>query len=241
MFIKFENIYFKYEDSRDFALEDISLKFDKEEKIAVTGPAGAGKSTLFYLLCGLYRPSAGTIYCKNIVITSQNKNYKKLRLVSGLVMQFPEKQIFESTVYNEIAFGPKNYLLSNNEIDLRVKESMKMTGLDFESFSEKSPFRISGGERRKVAIASILALNPEVVLFDEPTSALDYYGFRDVENCMNTLKTKDKTILAISHDLEFIRRNFNRIIGLKEGKLIADMSIDEIFKKEDVLKELELI
>ena len=240
MYLKLEKISFRYEDSRTPALTDISIEIEKGEKIAVVGPTGAGKTTLFYLLCGLYRPFKGVIYYKDLEISSENRNYKKLRKVTGLVMQFPEKQIFESTIYDEIAFGPRNFEMTKSEIDKRVKESLQLVGLDFGKFEKKSPLKISMGEKRKVAIASILALKPEIILFDEPTSALDYNGFRDIENCLNTLHENNITIFTITHDIELLENNFDRVLGFKNGRLLTDTKTSELFKDINVLKQLDL-
>ncbi|MFC1726345.1 energy-coupling factor ABC transporter ATP-binding protein [candidate division KSB1 bacterium] len=235
-----EKISFRYEDSHLPALKEISFEVEKGEKIAVVGPTGAGKTTLFYLLCGLYRPVSGVIKFNDLLISSENRNHKKLRRASGLVMQFPEKQIFESTIYDEIAFGPRNFEMTKIEIDKRVNESMQLVGLDFEKFAKKSPLKISMGEKRKVAIASILALNPEIILFDEPTSALDYNGFKEIENCINTLHENRITIFTITHDIELLESNFDRVLGFKNGDLLIDTKTSELFENKKVLKELDL-
>ena len=200
MFLELENVSFRYEDTKDTALQNISFTIERGEKVAVVGPSGAGKTSLFYLLCGLYKPVSGKIFFDRYIICQENNNFKKLRRFSGLVMQFPEKQIFESTVFDEIAFGLKNFGLDKTEIEKRVIESMQMTGLDFGKFSKKSPLRISLGEKRKVAIASILALDPEILLFDEPTSALDFFGFKEIENIIQYLNSKGKLPISYNPD-----------------------------------------
>lgn len=177
--IKIENLTHIYMQGTPFeatALQNINLEIDDGEFVGLIGHTGSGKSTLIQHLNGLLKPTSGTITVNDIRIDKDSRNLKEVRRQVGLVFQYPEHQLFEETVYQDIAFGPRNLGLSAEEIDVRVKEAMALVGLDFDSLKDRSPFELSGGQRRRVAIAGVIAMKPKILILDEPTAGLDPRG-----------------------------------------------------------------
>jgi energy-coupling factor transporter ATPase len=211
------------------ALDGVSLSIDKGELIGVIGPTGSGKSTLAQHLNGLLLPTSGEVLIDGQDTKHKNTDLKKIRQKVGLVFQFPEVQLFEETVYQDISFGPKNLKLPENEIANRVKLSMERVGLNFGQFAHRSPFQLSGGEQRKVAIAGILALQPEILVLDEPTSGLDGKSTRDVKTFLRELNSAGITIIMISHNMDLIAELAQKIILLVEGNLLAFCDKKEFF------------
>lgn len=223
------------------ALDDIDLEINKGEFIGLIGHTGSGKSTLIQHLNGLLKPTSGKIEVNGINITSKNIKLKTIREKVGLVFQYPEHQLFEETVYKDIAFGPKNLGLNDDEIEIRVKESMEIVGLNFNDIKDRSPFELSGGQRRRVAIAGVLAMKPEVLILDEPTAGLDPRGRDEILSQINRLYNKYKmTIILVSHSMEDIARLVNRIIVMHRGKVAMTGTPKEIFKKIDELEKIGL-
>jgi energy-coupling factor transporter ATPase len=220
------------------ALDGINLKIAKGDFVGLVGPTGSGKSTLVQQLNALLFPTTGEVIIDGISLSEGSNtksagndksagcfsgkkvDLKMIRRKVGLVFQFPELQLFEDTVYDDIAFGPRNLGLSVEEVNLRVKTSLNQLGLDFEKFAYRSPFSLSGGEQRKVAIAGILALNPEVLILDEPTCGLDFQGVYQITNLLKKLNSDGITMILISHDMNLIAQVCEKIIFLDEGKLI---------------------
>ncbi|MTI71164.1 MAG: energy-coupling factor transporter ATPase [Firmicutes bacterium] len=245
MSIKVENLTHIYSPDSPFkmkALDDVSFKIDNGDFIGLIGHTGSGKSTLIQHLNGLLKPTSGAIFIDNEDISKKNVKLKEIRRKVGLVFQYPEHQLFEETVYKDVAFGPKNLNLSEDEIDKRVKEAIKLVGLDFDFVKERSPFELSGGQRRRVAIAGVLAMKPQVLILDEPTAGLDPKGRDEILGQINKLYNsyKDMTIVLVSHSMEDIAKLVNKIIVMHKGKVAMSGTPKEIFKEVDRLEEMGL-
>ena len=240
MAIEIINLTYTYMKKTPFektALSNINLKVDKGEFIAVAGHTGSGKSTLIQIMAGLIKSTEGQVIIDDVDINSKDKTkIRQARLKVGIVFQYPETQLFEETVEKDIAFGPGNLNLDEKEISNRVNESMKLVELP-ESIKNDSPFNLSGGQKRRVAIAGVLAMHPEYLILDEPTAGLDP---KAREQMMKNIKMlhdkKNVTIILVSHSMDDIARFAERIIILNQGHIIADGSPREIFSKSDVLK-----
>jgi len=211
------------------ALEGIDLQIKKGEFVGLVGPTGSGKSTLVQHLNGLLFPTSGEVWIEGENLKNRDVDLKGIRQKVGLVFQFPELQLFEDTVYNDIAFGPKNSGLTGEEIDIRVRESMQKVGLEFEKFAFRSPFSLSGAEQRKVAIAGILALNPEILILDEPTCGLDGRSTREIKKLLKELNSSGVTIILISHNVDLIAQLAHKIILLDGGRPLAFCDKKEFF------------
>ena len=222
-----------------YVLEDANVSINTTgEFIAICGHTGSGKSTLIQLLNALLVPTVGEVDIDGNIITNKNaKNLREVRKKVGLVFQFAEYQLFEETVLKDIAFGPINFKL--DEPYEKAKEALKLVGLD-ESFLEKSPFKLSGGEMRKVAIAGILASNPEILVLDEPTVGLDPLAKKELINLLQDIHNQGKTIIIVTHDMEVVSKLAKRAIVLDESKIVFDGSVDDLFKNEELLKEHSL-
>jgi energy-coupling factor transporter ATPase len=222
------------------ALDGINLEIKKGDFVGLIGPTGSGKSTLVQHLNGLLFPSSGEVIVEGENLMDKSADLKRIRQKVGLVFQFPERQLFEDTVYEDIAFGPKNLSLCEKDIDTRVKESMRDVGLDFELFAHRSPFFLSGGEQRKVAIAGILALKPDVLVLDEPTCGLDAKSTKEIKKLLTGLNSAGVTIILISHNMDLIAELTQKIILLDSGKLLAFSDKAELFKLSDGMEALGL-
>ena len=239
--IEVEKVSFAY-NSRNpkVALNGIDLEIKPGEFVGLIGPTGSGKTTLAQLLDGLLFATSGLIQAEGLEIKEKVSYLKRIRQKVGLVFQFPEKQLFEETVYEDIAFGPKNLGLGKEKIDTRVRKSLEVVGLDFDVFAQRSPFSLSSGEQRRVAIAGILALEPRILILDEPTAGLDFEGVCRINKILLELNKKGVTIVLISHSLELIAEVCKRIIYLKEGKILFDGSKAEFFSQTGKLQEEEI-
>ncbi len=220
MSIKVENISYVYQKGTPFektALKDISFTINDTEILGIIGAEGSGKSTLLQMLNGLFKPSRGRIIVDDRDIsTLSKKELPGLRQKVGLVFQYPEQQIFELTVYDEVAFGPKNMGLNSREVDRRVKEALLKVDLSYDLFKERLTSTLSSGEKRRVAIAGILALKPRYLLLDEPTIGLDFEGRTALLNNLQLLNREYKTtIVIVSHSLSYLLKICDRIILLK--------------------------
>lgn len=244
MSIKIENLTFIYNENTPFeskALNNINLEINDGEFVGLIGHTGSGKSTLIQHLNGLIKPTSGKITIGDVDITSKGVSLKAIRQKVGLVFQYPEHQLFEETVYKDIAFGPINLGLTQEEVDRRVKEAMELVGLDFEKVSERSPFELSGGQKRRVAIAGVLAMKPEVLVLDEPTAGLDPKGRDDILGQIQSLYEKNKmTIILVSHSMEDIARLVNKIIVMHKSKVAMVGTPREVFRRADELEDLGL-
>ncbi len=242
MLIELENIRHIYQlDDPVVALDGVDLGIERGEFIGLIGHTGSGKSTLVQLLNGLLKPSEGRILFEGKDINSQEVELKEIRRRVGLVFQYPEHQLFEETVAKDIAFGPKNADLAEEEIDKRVREALDLVGLDFESFKDRSPFNLSGGQQRRIAIAGVLALKPEVLILDEPMAGLDPAGRRKLLELLRHLhRDIEMTIILISHRMEEIARLASRVLVMDRGKIILEGRPAEVFNERERLKDIDL-
>lgn len=244
MSIKVENLSYTYNPNTPFetkAVKNISFTIAQGEMVGLIGHTGSGKSTLIQMLNGLLTPSEGKVIVKGLNINSKDVKKSDIRKKVGLVFQYPEYQLFEETVYKDIAFGPKNLNLSSEEIDKRVKESMALVHIDFDSFKDKSPFELSGGQKRRVAIAGVLAMNPDILILDEPTAGLDPKSRDQVLSQLQALnQERNTTIILVSHGMEQVANLVNRLIVLEAGTKIFDESVREVFKNSTILEKAGL-
>ena len=222
------------------ALKDVSFAVERGEFIGVIGHTGSGKSTLMQHLNGLLKPTSGEILLDGKDIWSDKKMTRESRFHVGLVFQYPEYQLFEETVYKDIAFGPKNMGLSTQEIDRRVREAAGFVGLTEEQL-QVSPFDLSGGQKRRVAIAGVIAMEPEVLILDEPTAGLDPEGREDVlQNIENYRKAKNATIMMVSHSMNDVARLADRLLVMCDAHLAMDGTPDEVFEHAQELLDMGL-
>jgi energy-coupling factor transport system ATP-binding protein len=215
------------------ALKDVSLEINKGEFVAVIGHTGSGKSTLVQNLNGLLHPSKGTASLGGTDLSGKTQEAKQARGRIGMVFQYPEHQLFAETVYEDIAFGPRNLGLDNDETDARVKEAMKFVGLDFETYAQRSPFSLSGGQMRRVAIAGVVAMNPDYLILDEPSAGLDPGSRRAVfAEIMALYKKRGIAIIMVTHSMEDAAKYAKRMLVINKGQIILDGRPGEIFLKE---------
>ena len=244
MEFKIENLTHVYMPKTPFekkALDDVNLVIEDGEFLALIGHTGSGKSTLIQHLNGLLEPSSGRILVDNIDITNKETKLTDIRKKIGLVFQYPEYQLFEETIEKDIAFGPNNLGLSEEEVSDRVKKSMEMVGLDYESYKDVSPFDLSGGQKRRVAIAGVIAMEPKVLILDEPTAGLDPKGRDDILDQIKTLHEKYKmTIVLVSHSMEDVGKLAERIVVMNKGKIALMGKPAEIFKEVETLENIGL-
>ncbi len=244
MSIIIENLTYIYMQGSPFesvALDDISLEIQDGEFIGLIGHTGSGKSTLVQHLNGLLKATKGRLRIDHIDLSDRGRNLKELRQHVGLVFQYPEHQLFEETVYQDIAFGPKNLNLDPDEIYRRVKEAMELVGLDYEDLKERSPFEISGGQRRRVAIAGVLAMKPKVLILDEPTAGLDPRGRDEILGQIKELHRRyGMTIILVSHSMEDIAKLVDRIIVMNKGKIALTGKPQEVFGNAEELYDMGL-
>ena len=244
MIITLENLNYIYNPNTPFekkALDNVSLNINEGDFIGLIGHTGSGKSTLVQHLNGLMRPTSGKINIDGIDISSKDADLKRVRQKVGLVFQYPEHQLFEETIYKDIAFGPENLELGEDEVHKRVQKAMKLVGLDFEVLKDRSPFELSGGQKRRVAIAGVLAMRPKVLILDEPTAGLDPRGRDEILNSIQTLyKEEGITIILVSHSMEDIARMVNRIVVMHRGKVAMEGSAREVFSQVEKLEKMGL-
>ncbi len=231
--------YMKGTLSEVTALSEISFRIEDGEFVGLIGATGSGKSTLIQHLNGLLKPSSGTVLVDDVDIWSDRVNLKQVRQKIGLVFQYPEQQVFEETVYEDIAFGPKNLGYSQHEIDIHVKEACKLVGLDRELLP-RSPFELSGGQVRRVAIAGILAIKPKVLILDEPTAGLDPKGRKEVLDNIKQLHETGMTVILVSHNMDDVARLCERIMVLNKGRLVKDGTPREVFPQGRFLESIDL-
>lgn len=244
MDINFKNVSFVYGEKTPFeklALDNIDLTIKKGEFVGIIGHTGSGKSTLIQHFNGILKPTSGDVFIGDMNTKDKELAKSGLRYKIGLVFQYPEYQLFEETIEKDIAFGPKNMGLSEEEVKERVKEAMEIVGLDYEAKKDKSPFEISGGQKRRVAIAGILAMKPDILILDEPTAGLDPKGRDELFFQIKRLYEKNNiTIVLISHSMEDVAKLVNRIIIMKNGHIHLDKSTKEAFSDVDDLKKVGL-
>jgi energy-coupling factor transporter ATPase len=244
-----ENLSFIYNQglpTKRKALDGINLKIKKGDFIGLVGPTGSGKTTLVQHLNALLFPTSGRVILEGVDLSARFKgkdksvDLRKIRQKAGLVFQFPELQLFEDTVYDDIAFGPKNLGLTEEKIKERVQSSMSKVGLDFDEFASRSPFSLSGGEQRKVAIAGVLAQEPEVLILDEPTCGLDSKSTEEIKKLLTDLNTNGVTVILISHNMDLIAELAQKIILLDHGRVVSFCRKEDFFKDSERIKSIGL-
>jgi len=236
MLIHLEDLCFTYSLNMPFeteVLRGINLKIRKGEFVGLIGHTGCGKTTLIQHLNGLIKPTSGRVMIDGQDINTKGTNLKNIRRKVGLVFQYPENQLFEETIYKEIAFGPEKLNLSKNEIDERVREALKIVDLNYDDYAERSPFSLSGGEMRRVALASILSIRPKVLILDEPTANLDPQSRNNILVEIKEIHRKyGTTVILVSHNMEKIAELVNRLLVMHEGTIIMDDTPVNIFEKK---------
>jgi energy-coupling factor transport system ATP-binding protein len=241
--LEVKNLTYIYSAGTPFehkALDDISFSVERGEFIGIIGHTGSGKSTLMQQLNGLLKPTSGTVLLDGQDIWSDKKLTRQARFRVGLVFQYPEYQLFEETVYKDIAFGPKNMGLSAEEVDRRVREAAGFVGLT-EQQLEVSPFDLSGGQKRRVAIAGVIAMEPEVLILDEPTAGLDPVGRSEIlGNIQSYRKAKNATIMMVSHSMEDVARLTDRLLVMNGSKLAMDAPPAQVFTHAEELTQIGL-
>ncbi|WP_302570388.1 energy-coupling factor transporter ATPase [uncultured Clostridium sp.] len=244
MSIKIENLTHVYMPKSPFekkALDNVNLVIEDGEFLALIGHTGSGKSTLIQHLNGLLEPTSGRILVDDIDITNKEAKLTEIRKKIGLVFQYPEYQLFEETIEKDIAFGPNNLELSSEEVSRRVKKSMEMVGLDYETYKNVSPFDLSGGQKRRVAIAGVIAMEPKVLILDEPTAGLDPQGRDYILEQIKLLHEKYKmTIVLVSHSMEDVGKLAQRIVVMNKGKVELLGKPSEVFKEVETLEKIGL-
>lgn len=252
MQISLKNISYTYNYKTPYArevLKDINLKIDEESYTVIVGKTGSGKSTLIEHINGLLLPTKGEVAVDNILITNPQskkerrelaKKLKILRQDVAVLFQFSEQQLFETSVLKDIIFAPLNYGVAEEKAIIKAKELIKLVGLD-ESYLDKSPFELSGGEMRKVALCGVLALEPKVLILDEPTVALDYQSREEIMAMVKRLKEEfDMTIVLVTHNMDYVLEYADKVFVLKNGEISFEGKVEDLFLNEQVLKENSL-
>lgn len=235
------HIYDKGLPTEQVALDDISFTIEDGSLAGIIGHTGSGKSTLLQHLNGLLKPESGEIRIGDVDITKSGVSMVQIRKKVGLVFQYPEYQLFEETVARDVAFGPKNLGLSADEIDERVREAISLVGLNYDDIAERSPFELSGGQKRRVAIAGVIAMRPEVLILDEPTAGLDPKAHQDVLRMIEEVhgKTGNITIL-VSHNMADIAHLADKVVVIDSGRMVMEGTPKEVFSRKDELRKVGL-
>lgn len=244
MSITFKEVEHTYSENTPFsyhALKGIDLDIKTGSMTALIGHTGSGKSTLIQHINALLLPTAGIIHIDDFLITATDKPHalKPLRKKAGLVFQFPEYQLFEETILKDIIFGPKNFGMSEEAAIEVAKETLKLVGLD-ESYLQKSPFDLSGGQKRRVAIAGILAMNPDILILDEPTAGLDPQGAKEMLNLFKKINQQGKTVILVSHDMNQVLEYCDDVVVMNKGHVEKHVTVNELFKETEYLTSLSI-
>lgn len=241
--LRLDNVGFTYQKGmpdEKTAVSGVSLTFEEGDFVGIIGHTGSGKSTLIQMLNGLLKPTTGSVYIDGDDIWDDKSKLREKRFKVGLVLQYPEYQLFEETVRKDIAFGPKNLGLSDEEIDSRVREAAGFLRIP-EKLLDRSPFDLSGGEKRRAAIAGVLAMRPEVLVLDEPTAGLDPRGRRDILDVIkNYHEAEKKTVILVSHSMDDVARYANKVLVMNNGTRLYYDSVGEVFKHALELRETGL-
>lgn len=244
MAIKIKNLGYVYSKGSPYekvALDDISLNIEEGDFYCVLGHTGSGKSTLLQHLNGLIKLTKGELKVLDFDLTVRKPDYKSLRFAVGMVFQYPEYQLFDETVSKDVGFGPRNMKLDDDEIAHRVEESLKLVGLDPDEIGEKSPFEISGGQKRRVAIAGVIAMRPKILVLDEPTSGLDPVGKQEIMNLVMRLKSSlAHTVIMVTHDMDLVAKYADKVCVLKDGSIAYDGTPQDLFNDSQKVKECGL-
>jgi len=243
MFIHLKNVSFTYNLHMPFeteVLKSINLAINKGEFVGIIGHTGCGKTTLLQIFNGLLEPTEGKVLIDGIDIHKEKKKLKEIRKNIGLTFQYPENQLFEETIFKEVAFGPKNLGIKDDSLEKKVKKALDMVEMNYSIYKERSPFSLSGGEMRRVAIASTLAIDPEVIILDEPTASLDPQSRNSILKLIRELHHRyHKTIILVSHNMEVVAELAQRILVMEKGRIIMDDTPRKIF--QDFAEKIESI
>ncbi len=241
--LELKEVSFVYSDGTPFrktAIENINLKISSGKITGIIGHTGSGKSTLVQLFNGLLKPTFGEVLLDGADIWKEPKKIRDVRFRVGLVFQYPEYQLFEETVYKDLAFGPHNMGLDENETDRRIKEAAKFCGIT-DDMMERSPFELSGGQRRRVAIAGVIAMEPEILILDEPAAGLDPKGREEILGGLKSYqREKNNTVLLVSHSMEDMARYSDEIVVLKGGSILMNGKTADIFSQAETLRSAGL-
>jgi len=222
------------------ALRNVSLEIEDGELVGIIGPTGSGKSTLVQHFNGLLKPDSGKVYVDGVDLTLKDTQLRPIRQKVGMVFQYPEHQLFGETVLEDVGFGPQNIGLSDDDVVQRVQEALAYVGLDFASIKDQSPFELSGGQKRRVAIAGVLAMRPSVLILDEPTAGLDPEGREEILAEIRQLHNDGITVVLVTHSMEDVARLASRLIVMDQGAVALDGTPVEVFGQAARLKELGL-
>lgn len=234
-------IYSKGQPEETKALDDVSFSVSDGEFLAVIGHTGSGKSTLLQILDGLIKPESGSITVNGTVITDEKTRMVDVRRKIGLLFQYPEYQLFEDTVAEDVAFGPKNLGLDEEEIKKRVREALLLTGLDPDEVGEKSPFDLSGGQKRRAAIAGILAMKPEILILDEPTAGLDPAARKDLLDMISKVHEREGNItLLVSHNMDDVAKTADKVLVMDSGRAVMFGTPKDVFSRAEELESIGL-
>ncbi len=243
MKLEFDQVSFHYADlaqQSSEVLQNISLTIHENECLAIVGPSGSGKTTLLQHFTGLLTPHKGWVLCDGSDIASKGYNLTALRRRVGLVFQFPENQLFEETVFKDVAFGPLKMGLDRSELMQRVRHALESVGLDFDRLEKRSPFTLSEGEKRRTAIAGILAMDPEIIAFDEPTAGLDPKSVLLLKDMSKGLLRQGKTVVVVTHHMDFVASIADRVVVMWQGRIIFDGTPVQLFRDRELLKRAGL-
>lgn len=244
MGIEVRNLWFTYQAGTPMpltALQGINLRIEEGEFVGIIGPTGSGKSTLMQHLNGLLRPKAGTVLVDGVDLGAKETDLGAVRAKVGLVFQYPEHQIFEETVAADVAFGPKNLGLPEDEVQLRVQEALEMVGLSYQEVGARFPFELSGGQLRRVAIAGVLAMRPKYLILDEPTAGLDPRGREEILERIGRLhREQAMTILFVTHNMDEVARLAQRLVVMHQGKIVLEGTPREVFGHKEELEAMGL-
>lgn len=235
------HIYAEGLPDESVALDHVSFELSDGEFVGIIGHTGSGKSTLLQHLNGLVKPKSGTIEVDGVNITEGKVPMLDIRKKIGLVFQYPEYQLFEETVALDVAFGPKNLGLSEEEIDVRVREALELVGLDYDDLADKSPFDLSGGQKRRVAIAGVVAMKPEVLVLDEPTAGLDPKAHREVLEMIQNIHEREHNItVLVSHNMSDVANFCDKVLVMDSGRMVMQGTPEEVFSRRDELAGMGL-
>lgn len=244
MSIELKSVSFTYAPDSSYAskaIDNVSLKIDSGEFVGIIGKTGCGKSTLIQLMSGLLKPSEGTVLFDNQDINKKKYNKRLLRENIGIVFQFPDYQLFETTVKRDVAFALKHSKLSDNEIKNRVKDALSAVGFEYEAVKDKSPLSFSGGEKRRIAIAGVLAATPKYLILDEPIAGLDPTGRIEFMQLIKKLNENGTAIIMISHNTDIIAEYAERVILLNNGRVVCDAPTEQVFSDYQLLLENDIV
>ena len=243
MSIRLDNVSYTYMKKTPYertALKEVTLTIEKGEYIAVIGHTGSGKSTMMQHFNGLLSPDAGKVYVDDVDISSKGAEAKKARNKVGMVFQYPEHQIFAETIFEDVAFGPRNKGLSEEEAEKQVKAALSFVGLDYDTFANRSPFQLSGGQMRRVAIAGVVAMDPDYLILDEPSAGLDPRSRDSIFREINHLyRARKMAVILVTHSMEEAAQYAKRLLVMAKGKIVIDGNSAEVFQNHrEALKEV---